>query len=177
MEANAVVNLAENAVAEKDYGQAENYIEDLLKKAETDPGYLFIRHRWEVRQLCTSAEIFLYKGDTGEAMKCAQRAFEIAERTKNKRGMIRANRHMGEIYIKNMEFSKAEKKLNVAISDAKKLGNLISCGKHIGHLGQLKEAQGINGEAKEHYREALEVVENIGSNLKDEKIRKNIFKF
>jgi tetratricopeptide (TPR) repeat protein len=90
VEANAVVNLAENAVAEKDYGQAENYIEDFLKKAETDPGYLFIKHRWEVRQLCTSAEIFLYRDDTEEAMQCAQRAFEIAERTKNRRGRIRA---------------------------------------------------------------------------------------
>jgi tetratricopeptide (TPR) repeat protein len=172
VEGNAVVNLAENAVAEKDYGQAENYIEDFLKKAETDPGYLFIRHRWEVRQLCTSAEIFLYKGDPDEAMKCAQRAFEIAERTKNKRGMIRANRHMGEVYIKNMEFSKAENKLNVAISDAKKLGNPYQLWKTHLDLGKLKEAQDFNQQAQEQYREALEVIENIGSNLKDEKIRK-----
>jgi tetratricopeptide (TPR) repeat protein len=172
VEGNAVVNLAENAVAEKDYGQAENYIENLLKKAETDPGYLFIRHRWEVRQLCTSAEIFLYRDDTDEAMKCAQRAFEIAERTKNRRGRIRVNRLMGEIYIKNMEFSKAEKKLNVAISDAKKLGNPYQLWKTHLDLGKLKETQDFNPQAQEHYREALEVIENIGSNLKDEKIRK-----
>jgi uncharacterized protein HemY len=105
-------------------------------------------------------------------MQCAQRAFEIAERTKNKRGMIRANRLMGEIYIKNMEFSKAEKKLNVAISDAKKLGNPYQLWKTHFALGQLKDAQGINREAKEQYRKALEVIENIGSNLKDKKIRK-----
>jgi class 3 adenylate cyclase/tetratricopeptide (TPR) repeat protein len=172
VEANAVVNLAENAVAEKDYGQAENYIEDFLKKAETDPGYLFIKHRWEVRQLCTSAEIFLYRDDTEEAMQCAQRAFEIAERTKNRRGRIRANRHLGEIYIKNMELSKAEKKLNVAISDAKKLGNPYQLWKTHRDLGKLKEAQDFSPQAQEHYREAFEVIENIGSNLKDEKIRK-----
>jgi tetratricopeptide (TPR) repeat protein len=172
VEGNAVVNLAENAVAEKDYGQAENYIENLLKKAETDPGYLFIRHRWEVRQLCTSAEIFLYRDDTDEAMKCAQRAFEIAERTKNRRGRIRVNRLMGEIYIKNMGFSKAEKKLNVAISDAKKLRNPYQLWKTHLDLGKLKEAQDFNPQAQEQYKEALEVIEKIGSNLKDGKIRK-----
>jgi tetratricopeptide (TPR) repeat protein len=171
VEANAVINLAENAVAEKDYGQAENYIEGLLKKAETNPGYSFIRHRWEVRQLCTLAEIFLYKGDNDEAMKFAQRAFEIAERTKNKRGMIRANRHMGEIYIKNRKFSTAEKKLNVAISDAKKIENPLHLWKTHFTLGQLKNAQGINREAKEQFTEALQVVMNVSSNFKDEKIR------
>jgi tetratricopeptide (TPR) repeat protein len=172
VEANAVMNLAENAVAEKDYEEAENYIEDLLKKAETDPGYLFMRHRWKVRQLCTLAEIFLYKDNTDEALKCAQRAFEIAERTKNKRGMIRANRHLGEIYIANMEFPKAEKKLIAAISDAEKLGNPPHLWKTHFALGQLKDAEGVNGDAKEQYRKALEVIENIGSNLKDEKIRR-----
>jgi tetratricopeptide (TPR) repeat protein len=172
VEANAVVNLAENAVAAEDYEQAEKRIEDLLKKAETDPGYMFMRHRWEVRQLCTSTEIFLYKGNTDEAMKCAQKAFSIAKETRNPRGMIRANRHMGEIYIKNMEFSKAETKLNLAISDAKELGNPYQLWKTHYDLGKLKEAQGMNREAKEQYREALEVIENIGSNLTDEKIRK-----
>jgi len=171
VEANAVVNLAENAVAEKDYAQAENYIEDLLKKAETDPGYLFIRHRWEVRQLCTSAEISLYKGDTDKAMQCAQRAFEIAERTKNKRGMIRANRLMGLIYRKNMAFSKAEKRLNGAISDARKLGNPYQLWRTHFDLAKLKEAQDLNREAQEQYRAALEIIEHIGSNLKDEKIK------
>jgi class 3 adenylate cyclase len=172
VEANAVVNLAENAVVAKDYGQAENYIEDLLKKAETDPGYLFIRHRWEVRQLCTSAEIFLYKGNTDEAMQCAQKALEIAERTKNKRGMIRANRHMGEVYIKDMQFPEAEKKLAVAISDARELGNPYQLWKTHHNLGKLKEAQGIHREAREHYEGALRVIEKIGSNLTDENLRK-----
>jgi len=174
VEANAVVNLAENAVAEKDYGQAENYIEALLKKAETDPGYLFIRHRWEVRQLCTLAEIFLYKGGTDEALQCAQKALEIAERTKNKRGMIRANRHMGAIYLKKSKFSEAEKKLNLALSDAQKLRNPYQLWKTHFELGQMKDADGHNSDAKEQYEAALEVIENIGSNLKDKKIR-NVF--
>jgi uncharacterized protein HemY len=105
-------------------------------------------------------------------MKCAQRAFEIAERTKNRRGRIRVNRLMGEIYIKNMGFSKAEKKLNVAISDAKKLGNPYQLWKTHLDLGKLKEAQDFNPQAQEQYKEALEVIEKIGSNLKDGKIRK-----
>jgi hypothetical protein len=71
-----------------------------------------------------------------------------------------------------MEFSKAENKLNVAISDAKKLGNPYQLWKTHLDLGKLKEAQDFNQQAQEQYREALEVIENIGSNLKDEKIRK-----
>jgi uncharacterized protein HemY len=105
-------------------------------------------------------------------MLCAQKAFEIAERTKNKRGMIRANRLMGEIYVKNMAFSKAEKRLNSAISDAKKLGNPYQLWRSHLDLGKLKEAQDFKQEAQEQYREAFEVIEHIGSNLKDEKIKK-----
>jgi hypothetical protein len=65
-----------------------------------------------------------------------------------------------------------EKKLNVAISDAKKLGNPYQLWKTHRDLGKLKEAQDFSPQAQEHYREAFEVIENIGSNLKDEKIRK-----
>ena len=172
VEANAVVNLAENAVAEKDYGQAENYIEDLLKKAETDPGYLFIRHRWEVRQLCTLANIFFHKGNSDEAIKCAQKAFDIAKETRNQRGMIRANRLMGKIYTTMRKFAQAEKKLDKAISNAKKIENPYQLWKTHLDLGKLKEAQGFNQQAQEHYSEALQVVKNVSSNLKDEKIRK-----
>ena len=86
--------------------------------------------------------------------------------------MIRVNRHIGAIHIKNMEFSKAEKKLNTAISDAKKLGNPYQLWKTHFDLGKLKEAEDFNPEAKAHYGEALQVIENIGSNLKDEKIQK-----
>lgn len=132
---------------------------------------MFIRHRWEVRQLCTLAEIFLYKGDPDEALLYAQRAFEIAERTKNKRGMIRANRQMGAIYLKSNKFSEAEKKLNLALFDAQKLRNPYQLWKTHFELGQLKDADGHNSDAKEQYEAALEVIENIGSNLKDKKIR------
>jgi tetratricopeptide (TPR) repeat protein len=172
VEANAVFNLAENAVAEEDYEQAENYIKNLLEKAETDPGYMFGRHRWEVRQLCTSANIFFHMGNIDAAMNCAQKAFGITKETRNQRGMIRTNRLMGKIYTTMGKFTQAEKKLDEAISSARKIENPYQLWKTHFALGQLKDAEGISDEAKEQYRKALEVIENIGSNLKDEKTRK-----
>jgi class 3 adenylate cyclase/tetratricopeptide (TPR) repeat protein len=172
VEANAIVNLAESAVAEGNYEQAEKYIEGLLKKAETGPGYLFFRHRWEVRQLCTLGEIFLHRDNTDEAIKCAQRASEIAEKTLNKRGIIRANRLGGEIYITKGEFSKAEERLSEAIANAKEVGTPPHLWKTYFALGQLNEARGLDRASKEQYGEALQVVENVSSKLKDEKIRK-----
>ncbi len=173
-EANAIVNLAENAVAEGDYEQAERYIEDLSKKSETDPGYLMAKHRWEVRQLCTLAEIFLHKNETDEAMHCAKKAFEVAEKTLNKRGVIKANRLMGDIYITTKDFSKAQEKLNEAIFDAKEVGNPPHLWRTYYALGKLKEAQGLHDKAKGKYEEALKVVEKTARVLTDKEIR-NIF--
>jgi tetratricopeptide (TPR) repeat protein len=170
-EANAIVNLAENAVAEGDYEQVERYLEDLSKKAETEPGYLFSRYRWEVRQLCTLGEICLHKDETDEAMKYVQKAFEIAERTLNKRGMIRVNRLMGEIYVSKKDFPKAEEKLNQAVANAKEIGNPPQLWRTYYALGQLKEAQGLNQDAKEKYREAHKVTERTAWILTDKKIR------
>jgi len=170
-EANAIVNLAENALAQRDYKQAEKYLEDLSKKAETDPGYLMSKHRWGVRQLCALGEIFLNNDEIDEAMECAQRAFEITERTLNKRGMIRATRLMGEIYTAKKDFSKAEEKLNQAIANAKEIGNPPQLWRTYYALGQLKETQGLNQDAKEKYREALKVTERTTWVLTDKKIR------
>ena len=171
VEANAVVNLAENAVAEGDYEQAEKYLEDLSKKAETDSKYLMCKHRWEVRQLCILGEVFHHKGEADEAMKYAQSAFDIAEMTLNKRGMIRANRLMGEIYITKKDFSKAEETLNEAMAIAKEVGNPPHLWKTYFALGKLKEAQGLKQEAKEKYREALKVTQRTAGVLTDKKIR------
>lgn len=173
-EANAVINLAENAVADGDYEQAKIYIDELSKKAKKDPGYLSMKHRWEVRQLCTLGKIFLYEKNTAEALKNVKRAYEIAEITLNKRGMIKANRLMGKIFISKSEFSKAEKKLNEAIADARKVGNPYQLWRTLFTFGRLYEAQGLNQDAREQYREAIQVVENISTTLKDEKI-KNTF--
>jgi tetratricopeptide (TPR) repeat protein len=171
-EAMAVANLAENAVAEGNYEQAEKYLDDLSKKAEADPGYLLNKHRWEVRQLCTLGEIFLHREENDEAMRCAHKAFEIAEKTLNKRGMIKINRLIGEIYIKKRDLVKAEQRLNEALANAKEVDNPPQLWRTYSALGQLKEAQGLNREAKKQYREALQVIENVSSNLEDEKIRK-----
>ncbi|MEE9390557.1 MAG: tetratricopeptide repeat protein, partial [Candidatus Aminicenantaceae bacterium] len=171
-EAMAVANLAENAVAEGNYEQAEKYLDDLSKKAEADPGYLLNKHRWEVRQLCTLGEIFLHREENDEAMRCAHKAFEIAENTLNKRGMIKINRLIGEIYIKKRDLVKAEQRLNEALANAKEVDNPPQLWRTYSALGQLKEAQGLNREAKKQYREALQVIENVSSNLEDEKIRK-----
>jgi len=173
-EANAVINLAENAVADGDYEQAKIYIDELSTKAKKDPGYLSMKHRWEVRQLCTLGKIYLYEKNTVEALKNANRAYEIAEKTLNKRGMIKANRLMGKIYISKSEFSKAETTLNEAIADARKVRNPYQLWRTLFTFGRLYEAQGLNQDAREHYREAIQILENTGTALIDEKI-KNAF--
>jgi tetratricopeptide (TPR) repeat protein len=173
-EANAVVNLAENAVAEGNYEQAESSLKDLIEKAETDPGYKMSRHRWEVRLLCTLGEIYLHKNETDEVIKYARKAFEIAENTLNKRGMIRVNRLMGKAYLVKKDFSKAEKKLEKALAIAKDIGNPPHLWNTYFALGQLKEAQGFNQEAKKNYKEALNITEKTASALQD-KILRDVF--
>ena len=170
-EMNAIVNLSENALDEGDYARAEKYIEALSAKAKTDPGYLTMKHRWETRQLCVSGKIYIHKGNPDEAVQCAQRAYEIAERTLNKRGLVKANRLMGQIYMRMREFTKAEKKLNEAISIAKDAGNPSQLWRTYFALGKLNEAQGLNQDAIDQYRDAYQVIEEISSNLKDEGIR------
>jgi tetratricopeptide (TPR) repeat protein len=170
-EANAVVNLAENAVVEKNYEQAQRYLEDLLTKAETDPGYLWGKVRWEVRLLCSLGEICLHKNETDEALNYAEMAFKVAEKTLNKRGIIRVNRLMGEIYLTRGELSNAEEKLKRALVLAKEVGNPPHLWKTDFALGQLKEAQGLHQEARRNYEEALNVTQRLSWTLQDKKLR------
>jgi class 3 adenylate cyclase/tetratricopeptide (TPR) repeat protein len=170
-EANAIVNLAENDVAEDKFEEAETCLKDLLKKAETDPGYLLSRHRWEVRLLCTLGEICLYKNETNEALNYAKKALEIAEKSLNKRGITRANRLMGDIYLTRKEFSSAEEKLKRALVLAKEVGNPPHLWKTYLAFGQLKEAQGLHQEAQRNYKEALIVTERLSWTLQDKKLR------
>ena len=170
-EANAIVNLAENYVAEGNYEKAEAYLKDLLKKAETDPGYLMSRYRWEVRLLCTLGKICLHKNETNEALNYAKKAFEIAEKSLNKRGMIRANRLMGEIYLARRELSNAEGKLKKALDLAKEVGNPPHLWKTDFALGQLKEAQGRHQEARKKYEDALNVTKRLSVTLQDKNLR------
>ncbi|UCE52332.1 MAG: tetratricopeptide repeat protein, partial [Desulfobacterales bacterium] len=170
-EANAVVNLAENAIVEKNYEQAQRYLEDLLTKAETDPGYLWGKVRWEVRLLCSLGEICLHKNETDEALNYAEMAFKVAEKTLNKRGIIRVNRLMGEIYLTRGELSNAEEKLKRALVLAKEVGNPPHLWKTDFALGQLKEAQGLQQEAQRNYKEALNVTQRLSWTLQDKKLR------
>jgi len=170
-EANAIVNLAENAVAEGNYEGAQRYLEDLSKKAETDPGYSFTRFRWEVRRLCTLGEIYLHRNETVEALDNAKKAFEIAEKTWNKRGLIRANRLIGEIYLAMGDLSNAEEKLKSALVLAKEAGNPPHLWKTDFALGQLREAQDLYQEARKKYEDALNVTKRLSWTLQDKKLR------
>jgi tetratricopeptide (TPR) repeat protein len=107
-------------------------------------------------------------------MKYAQWAFEIAEKTLNKRGTIRANRLMGEIYLAIREYTRAEEKLREALANAKKAGNPPHLWKTYFTLGQLNEARGLDSEAKKKYREAFMVTERLSWTLTDKSLR-NIF--
>jgi class 3 adenylate cyclase/tetratricopeptide (TPR) repeat protein len=169
--ANAIVNLAENAVIEGNYKQAEKYIDELLTKAETDPGYLWGKVRWEVRLRCTLGEIYHYKNNTDEALNHAELAYKIAEKTLNKRGLIKANRLMGEIYLTRRELPNAEEKLKKALVLAKEVGNPPHLWKTDFALGQLKEAQGLHKEARRNYEEALNVTKRLSRTLQDKKLR------
>jgi class 3 adenylate cyclase/tetratricopeptide (TPR) repeat protein len=169
--ANAVVNLAENDLVEGKFEKAETRLKDLLKKAETDSGYSISRHRWEVRLLCTLGEICLYKNETDEALNYVEKAFEIAERSLNKRGLIRVNRLMGEIYLAMGELSDSEKKLKSALELAKEVGNPTHLWKTDFALGQLREAQGLHQEARKKYEDALNVTKRLSVTLQDKKLR------
>jgi class 3 adenylate cyclase/tetratricopeptide (TPR) repeat protein len=170
-EANALVNLAENAVVERNYDQAETYLEDLLKKVESNRAYLWNKHRWEARSLCTLGEICLQRNKTDEALKYTNKAYEVSEKVMNIRGLIRAARLMGETYITQNDLQKADIKLNEALAKAKEVGNPPHLWKSYYALGQLREARGLHQEAKNNYEEALKVTKRLSGTLQDKKLR------
>jgi predicted ATPase/class 3 adenylate cyclase len=170
-QANAVVNLAVNAVSEGDYFGAKRMISELLQKAEADPGYLFTRHRWEVRQLCASGHISLSEDNLEEAKGHAQRALEIAEKTLNRRGMIGAQRLMAEISIAKGDFTEAKQRLSLALSDAKQTANPPHLWKTYYTFGRLCEAQDCGEKASEYYREACNIIDQVAVKLENHETR------
>ena len=107
-------------------------------------------------------------------MDKAKKAFKIAEQSLNKRGLIRANRLMGEIYLAIGDLPTAEEKLESALELAIEVGNPPHLWKTGFSLGRLKEAQGLHKEAREKYADALDVAKRLSQTLQDKKLR-NIF--
>lgn len=78
---------------------------------------------------------------------------------------------MGDIYVTRKEFSNAEEKLKSALVLAEEVGNPPHLWKTDFALGQLREAQGLDQEARKKYEDALNVTRRLSWSLQDKKLR------
>lgn len=176
-EANAIVNLAENAIEERNFRLAEEYLLSLGEKAESDPSYLSMRHRWEVRKLHGLSKIALNKKEYRKAFKYAHKALDIANETLNVRGKIKLNRLLGDIYIKINDINNANEKIKLALTEAIKIENPSQLWRTYYAFGRLKEVEGNWEEAEKQYLNAIHIIEKIKRDISDKEIRDNFMNY
>jgi tetratricopeptide (TPR) repeat protein len=176
-EANVIVNLAENAIEERNFRLAEEYLLSLGEKAESDPGYLSMRHRWEVRRLHGLSKIALNKKEYSKAFEYAHKALDIANETLNVRGKIKLNRLLGDIYIKKNDINNANEKIQSALTEAIKIENPSQLWRTYYAFGRLKEVEGNWEEAGKQYLNAIHIIEKIKKEIRDKEIRDNFMNY
>ncbi len=85
--------------------------------------------------------------------------------------MFKARRLRGQAFLAQGKLEEAEEELATALEVAKEIGNPPQLWKTHAALGDLRQAQGQPDEARQAYRDALAIIEDVAAGLEDESLR------
>jgi class 3 adenylate cyclase/tetratricopeptide (TPR) repeat protein len=171
MTAFSVINLGDALMATGDLVLAS----DALAEAHyivTDPTtHEWMKWRYSIKCLLSLSELSLARGEWDRARRCLDEALTIATRTDSKKHLARGWRLSAELARARRQWDDAQVACRRALAVAGELGNPPELWKAHVALGRLHTERGESHAAREAYRTAGVVVENIRSHLRDPRLR------
>jgi predicted ATPase len=166
-----LVNLGMDYLHENDYGNAKKYFQEANSLIHLHP---MARWRFETRIILGLGEISLAEGDYSQALKSAEDSLIISEKAGAKKYMAKGLKLRAEILAKIGNTHEAIVLVENALKLALEVGNppllwQIHCS-----FGLLLEKQGNLQRANAHYGEAMTLIEETASRLKDESLRNTL---
>jgi len=171
---NARLNIGDSLRALGRHDEAEKYyqtVEDVVRNAtprERFAAWLDSQHMFN-----SYGELWYERGDQDRALSYANECVQLADSTNRPKNVVKGRRLRSQIMTAQGKLSEAEEEIEMALAIAKEIGNPPQLWKTLVALGNLRNAQGREADAKAAYSEALAVIDNVASRLDDEKSREN----
>ncbi len=171
-EANARLNLADALVA---LGRPEEALEHYawVERIVRDPApherfalWIYTQHL-----LHSFGEYWLLMREPRRALDFANDCVERAEKTGRRKNLVKGLRLRSQVLMAQMDLAGAEHDLLLGLEIARELGNPKQLRNTHAALGDLRQAQGLVGDAQESWREALRILSATGMLLNDGTLR------
>lgn len=173
VESNARLNLGDNLMALNRLDEAgEQY--RIVEKVARNPRPQDRLDLWRYSQHLyhSYGELWLLRGKHKKALNYADKCLLLAEPGKSPKYIVKARRLRGQVFLGRGELTAAEREFEVALEVAQSLGNPPQLWKTYEAVGDLLLAQSNTAQARRAYNDALSVIEEVASSLKDKSLRK-----
>jgi tetratricopeptide (TPR) repeat protein len=159
-----LINLGSDYFYKKDYENARKYFQEAKGASRYQQ---CAQWRYEIKMFCGLGGISLVEGDYAEALKLADDALAISKTIGAKKHTAKSLKLKAEVLGEMGNTGEAIDLMQDALIGARQVGNPPLIWQiHYG-LGRLLEEQGNLREAKEHYAEAMTLIEATASKLND----------
>jgi tetratricopeptide (TPR) repeat protein len=113
----------------------------------------------------------LARGDVEAALAYADECLSSAETSGSVKNIVKARRLRGQALLAQGEFPLADVELATALAITRQLGNPPQLWTTLSVVGDLRAVQGRAVEAREAYREAVQIVDEVAARLPDDRLR------
>jgi tetratricopeptide (TPR) repeat protein len=119
-------------------------------------------------------EISFAKGDYTQALKLAEDSLTMSKKAGAKKYIVKGLKLKSEILAKTDNHEEASELMQNALELAQEVGNPPLLWQTHYSLGLLLEKQGNLQRANEHYAQAIALIEETASKLKDESLKESL---
>jgi tetratricopeptide (TPR) repeat protein len=167
IEANARLNLADDALMEGRLDDAEAELSELERTVRRPrPSEQWMLWRYSQRWLCTSGELAQARGDARAALALADECLPRAEDTDSRKYVVRARRLRGRALAALGRGVEAGADLHAALALARELGNPPQLWRTLIAAAEVAEDGG-----RRHAAEALDVIDGVVADVADDRLR------
>jgi class 3 adenylate cyclase/tetratricopeptide (TPR) repeat protein len=168
VECNARLNVGDNlmALGQLDAAEAEfQHVERIVR----DPLPHQILDLWRYAQHVFHAygELWLIRGDVDRALQYADECLALAEPARHWKNAAKGRRLRGEARLAQSRLDDADAELARALVAAERVGNPPQLWKTLAAVGDLRRAQGRDGDARQWFSRALDVIDTVARGLDD----------
>jgi tetratricopeptide (TPR) repeat protein len=143
-----------------------------LVKAPTTSDWL--KWRYSTRLFASLAELWLARGEPGQAREFADQCLDLATRTNARKNLAKGWRLRGEIALARRELDDAEGALRQALAIAEAVGNPPQLWKAHAAWGRLHAARQRRDAAGRAYQAARAVLDRVQAGLQDPVLRASL---
>jgi len=166
-----LVNLGMDYLHKNDHGNAKKYFQEADSMIHLHP---MARWRFGTRILLGLGEILLAEGDYAQALKFSEDSLATSEKAGAKKYISKSLKLKAEVLAKMGKTEEAIELMQNALKFAQEVGNPPLLWQTHYSFGLLLEKQGKLQKANEHYAQAIALIEETASKLKDTSLKNSL---